>query len=88
MQPSSDTKEAEARAKVLESYSGQRKLKFGWTGRGVGAGAAVIDGVGLQLLYRNVQRFRGVLVFKAHRLLYHSTLGLRVITKKRPRKLK
>jgi len=31
-----------------------------------------------QLLYRNVQRFRGGLVFKAHRLLYHSTLGLRV----------
>jgi len=23
----------------------------------------------------NVQRFRGGLVFKAHRLLYHSTLG-------------
>jgi len=31
----------------------------------------------LQLLHRNVQRFRGGLVFKAHRLLYHS-----VITKK------
>ena len=26
-----------------------------------------------------VQRFRGRLVFKAHGLLYHSTLGLRVI---------
>ena len=26
--------------------------------------------------------FRGGLVFKAHRLLYHSTLGLRVIKKK------
>ena len=31
---------------------------------------------------RNVQRFRGGLVFKAHRPLYHSTLGLRVIKKK------
>ena len=31
------------------------------------------------LLYRTVQRFRGGLVFKAHTLLYHSTLGLRVI---------
>jgi len=31
----------------------------------------------------NVQRFQGGLVFKAHRLLYHSTLGLRVIKKKR-----
>jgi len=38
-----------------------------------------------QLLGRNVQRFRGGLVFKAHRLLYHSTLGLRVITKKKKR---
>jgi len=28
-------------------------------------------------------RFRGGLVFKAHRLLYHSTLGLRVIKKKK-----
>ena len=28
------------------------------------------------------QWFRGGLVFKAHRLLYHSTLGLRVIKKK------
>jgi len=34
---------------------------------------------------RVVQRFRGGLVFKAHRLLYHSTLGLRVIKKKRRR---
>ena len=30
----------------------------------------------------HVQRFRGGIVFKAHRLLYHSTLGLRVIKKK------
>jgi len=29
-----------------------------------------------------VKRFRGGLVFKAHRLLYHSTLGVRVIKKK------
>ena len=33
--------------------------------------------------FRNVQRFRGGLVVKAHRLLYHSTLGLTVIKKKR-----
>jgi len=31
----------------------------------------------------NVQRFRGGLVFKAHRLLYHPTLGVRVIKKKK-----
>jgi len=34
-----------------------------------------------QLLRRNVKRFRGGLVFKAHRLVYHSTLGLRLIKK-------
>ena len=38
-----------------------------------------------QLLRRNVKPFRGGLVFKAHRLVYHSTLGLRVIKKKRER---
>jgi len=32
---------------------------------------------------RVVQRFRGGLVFKAHRRLCHSTLGLRVIKKKK-----
>ena len=30
----------------------------------------------------NVQRFRGGLVFKANRLLYHSTLGLRIIKRR------
>jgi len=30
-----------------------------------------------------VKRFRGGLVFKAYRLLYHSTLGLRVMKKKK-----
>jgi hypothetical protein len=29
------------------------------------------------------KRFRGGLIFKAHRLLYHSTLGVSVIKKKR-----
>ena len=36
-----------------------------------------------QLLRRNVQRFRGGLVSKAHRFLYHSTLGSRIIKKRR-----
>jgi len=31
----------------------------------------------------HVKRFRGGLVFKAQRLMYHSTLGLRVIKKKK-----
>ena len=38
---------------------------------------------GVHQLRRNVKRFRGGLVFKAHRLLYHSTLGLRIIKKRR-----
>ena len=33
--------------------------------------------------YRNVQRLRGGLVFNDHRLVYHSTLGVRVIKKRR-----
>jgi len=37
----------------------------------------------VERLHINVQRFRGGLVCKAHRLLYHSTLGLRVIKKKK-----
>ena len=37
------------------------------------------SGVGITGL--NVLRFRGRLVFEAHRLLFHSTLGLRVIKK-------
>jgi len=36
-----------------------------------------------QLLRRNVKRFRGGLVFKAHRLVYHSTIGSRVTKKKK-----
>jgi len=36
-----------------------------------------------QLLRKNIKRFRGGFVFKAHILLYHSTLGLRVIKKKK-----
>ena len=40
---------------------------------------------GSQPLYKNVDRFRCGLVFKAHRLLYHPNLGLRVIKKKKRR---
>ena len=39
-----------------------------------------------QLLRRIVKRFRGALVSKAHELLYHSTLGSRVIKKKKKKK--
>ena len=47
------------------------------------AGARVL---GVQQLANHL-RFRGGLVFKAHRLLYHSTLGLRVIKKKKKNRL-
>ena len=33
-------------------------------------------------LHKNVQLFRGGLIFNARRLLYHSTLGLRFIKKR------
>ena len=36
-----------------------------------------------QLHYRIVQRFQGGLVFQADRLVYHSTLGSRVMKKKK-----
>jgi len=43
----------------------------------------LISGVGVRGKgLGNVHRLRGGLVFKAHRLLYHSTQGLRVIKKK------
>ena len=45
-----------------------------------GAGLILLDAPGL---YRNVKRFQGGLGFKADRLVYHSTPGLRVIKKKK-----
>ena len=51
--------------------------------KGPGTNFARIYFANRNLLHRNVQRFRGGLVFKAHRLLYHSTLSLRVIKKKK-----
>ena len=44
---------------------------------------SVLFSIEEQLLRRNVERFRGGIVCKAHRLLYHSTLGLRVTKKKK-----
>ena len=39
--------------------------------------------ISAQLLYRNVERFRGGLVFQVDRLVCDLILGLRVITKKK-----
>ena len=47
------------------------------SGHGVRGEKCRLEGVGLR------GRGRGGLVFKAHRLLYHSTLGLRVIKTKK-----
>ena len=49
------------------------------SGRGRGCTGV---GTGRQLLSRNVERFRGGLVVKAHRLLHHSRLGSNVKKKK------
>ena len=53
---------------------------------GGGLGGSGVSGAGFgvrSLEFRNVHRFRGGLVFQAHRLLCHSTLGFRVIKKKK-----
>ena len=50
------------------------------------SGAGVQFSISEQLLHKNVQRFLGGLVFKAHRLLHHLTLGLRVIKKKKKKR--
>jgi hypothetical protein len=54
--------------------------------RRVGSGAAAAAmrrAVEEQLQARNMKWFRGGLVFQAHRLVFHSTLGSRVIEKKK-----
>ena len=38
------------------------------------------------LLLRNVPRFQGGLVFKTHRFMFHSTLGVGAIKKKKDKK--
>jgi len=43
--------------------------------RGYHEPSGVVVSISEQLLYINVQRFRGGLVLKAHRLLYHLTLA-------------
>jgi hypothetical protein len=55
---------------------------FGWAA-GFGCVWCTIQlSIKQELLNRNVQWFRGGLVFKAHELLYHSTVGPRVMKKK------
>ena len=62
---------------VVRSYPGQRpRAARAISNRVLGV---VQEG----LLRRNIQRFRGGLVFKAHSLVHHSTLGLSVIKKRR-----
>ena len=56
---------------LLEDNSLTRRME------GVSTGGAT------QSTLQNVRRFRGGLVFKSHGLLYHSTLGLRCIKKKK-----
>ena len=46
-----------------------------------GSGRSVYISIAEQLICRNVKQFREGLVFKAYRLVRHSTLGSRVIKK-------
>ena len=59
------------------------------TGEGGARGSEVeerhLPAIQEQLLLRNVKRFGEGLVFKAHRLAYHSTLGSGIIKKKTSR---
>jgi len=48
-----------------------------------GAGGAAQDKPVAGVAAAAAERFRGGLVFKAHRLVYHSNLGLREIKKKK-----
>ena len=68
-------------AKVLHTFEGFPS-SLG-SGPGGGSGTRVVRRRLEQQLYRNVQRFRSGLVFKARRLLYLSTLGSRVIKQRR-----
>ena len=69
-------------SKLHKSCSSPRGWCAGVSASGCGFG---VRGGEIRVICRNVQRFRGGLVFKAHRLWYHSTLGWRVIKKKKER---
>ena len=58
-------------------------MSVGTVLRPVGCANATNKAIWRQLLSRNVERFRGGLVVKAHRVLYHSTLGSSVINNKK-----
>ena len=60
-------------------FSGLAPIKFSKHDTSLG----LFTDVAGVLLCRNVKQFRGRLLFKAHRLVYHSILGLRVIEKKK-----
>ena len=47
------------------------------------SGVRYVTAVLEQLLRRDVKQFWGGLVFKAHRLVHHSTVGWRVIERRR-----
>ena len=63
------------------STSKERDQSTGKTGRIKQLESEDHSSIEEQPLRRNAKRFRGGLVSKAHRLVYHSTLGARVIHK-------
>ena len=64
----------------MSALLGYRVYEFGYKVKGL---RRRVWGARRGLRRINVKWFRGGLVFKAHGLLNHSTLGLRVIKKKR-----
>ena len=61
----------------------QKRTSLVWVERADRTHREVQFSIQQQLLHRNEKRFRGGLVFKAHRWTYHSILGSRVVKKKR-----
>jgi len=62
----------------MKKEFGRRRRLSVKNGSPISGGVAICMGFGV-----NVKRIQGWLVFKAHRLVYHSTLGWRVIQKRR-----
>ena len=69
---------------VVPSLLGSRRIRLAWQ---LELYPSVQFSIQEQLLRRNVKRFRGGLVSKARRPLYHSTLGSRVMMKKKKTRL-
>jgi len=72
-----------ARSACLGFHYGKGEAAFHLLARQTGSWERERGGAHIIIQSPSMKRFRGGLVFKAHRLLYHSILGMRVIMKKK-----